>query len=195
MPSNVAGENSDIVSKPRNAAPGDAATNVLNTTQSEYQPSISPDGTKVCYTEQDPANSATAEIFIQNLPTGGAKLNISDNAGQGDINCSYSPDGSKVAYSKGTFSSAELRTESVNDADDTLDSSSLSEDTESNNFDGNADWGIDSSPDCPNSAVSTSSTTPRSLSSSNHGTGPAVRADRPERDPGQRRRPSVRHPQ
>ena len=183
VPSNVAGENFDIVSKPRNAAPGDAATNVLNTTQSEYQPSISPDGTKVCYTEQDPANSATAEIFIQNLPTGGAKNNISDNAGQGDINCSYSPDGTKVAYSKGTFGTAELRTESVNDADDNLDSSPLSEDSGSNNFDGNGDWGIDSSPDCPNSAVSVQRNTPIILELECTDTGPMYERTDPNGTP------------
>ena len=172
VPSNVAGENFDIVSKAATTAPGDAATNVLNTAASEYQPSISPDGTKICYTEQTPADSATAEIFIQNLPTGGGKNNLSDNAGQGDINCSYSPDGSRVAYSKGTFGTAELRTEFVNDADDNLDSSPLSDDSGSNNFDGNADWGIDSSPDCPNGAVTVQPNTPTTIELECTDTGP-----------------------
>ena len=161
---------------------GRCGANVLNTTRASTSRRSRPTARRSVH-EQDPANWATAEIFIQNLPTGGGKNNISDNAGQGDINCSYSPDGSKVAYSKGTFGTAELRTESVNDADDNLDSSPLSEDSGSNNFDGNADWGIDSSPDCPNSAVSVQRNTPTTLELECTDTGPMYERTDPNGTP------------
>ncbi|HYI35199.1 MAG TPA: hypothetical protein VEX39_01220 [Thermoleophilaceae bacterium] len=169
----VAGENFDIVSKAANATAASAATNVLATAASEYQPSISPDGTKVCYTEQTPTQQATTEIFIQNLPTGGNKTNISDNPGGGDINCSYSPDGTKVAFSNGIFTGGRLMTESTNDNDNTQAINELSNDPGTNDFDGNADWGIDGSPDCPDSSVTTPRNTAITLNLECTDTGPA----------------------
>lgn len=173
VPSNAPGENFDIVSKAATAPAAGATTNVLATAASEYQPSISPDGTKVCYTEQTPQMADTAEIFIQDLPAGGNKRNISDRPGGGDINCVYSPDGTKVAFTQGIFSAGKLMTEFTNDNDDNPPLVPLSDDPGSNDFDGNADWGIDGSPDCPDSTVTTLRNTAITLNLECTDTGPA----------------------
>ncbi len=156
VPTGGATENFNIVSKAANAPAAGPVTNHLTTAQSEYQPSISPDGTKICYTEQTPAQQATTEIFIQDLPAGGNKRNISDNPAGGDINCSYSPDGNKVAYSQGIFGAAKLMVEFTNDNDNSPPGAPLSDDpAPSDTFDGNADWAIDGSPDCPDNTATT----------------------------------------
>ena len=173
VPTNTAGENFDIVRKVATAAPNIAATNVLATAASEYQPSISPDGTKICYTTQTPQMQNTTEVFIRDLPGGGNPRNISDNPGGGDINCTFSPNGLRVAFSQGIFSQGKLMTESATDNDNAPPGVPLSDDPGSDNFDGNSDWAPDGSPDCPDSTVTTQPGVPITLQLECTDTGPA----------------------
>ena len=96
----------------------------------EYQPSISPDGSKLCYTRQSTlSNTGTADIYVADLPGLTNQRDISDTTGIGDINCTWSPDGGKVAFSNGSFSAARLMVENANDADDTPALNELTNDT------------------------------------------------------------------
>src|SRR4029079_18995448 len=131
-------------------------------TKSEYQPSNSPDGTKLCYTRQSiaPPNTGTADIYVADLPGGGNQRDISDDLAKGDINCTWSPDGTKIAFTNGVFSQGRLMVENANDADTDPAVNQLTDDAGSNNFDGNADWAPDATPLCPDTAVTPPQNTP-----------------------------------
>ena len=138
----------DIVREP---AVGGAVQPVVAASGSdEFQPSLSPDGSRMCFTLQlPPSNSSAAEVFVTDTsgPGAGVITNISDNPGVGDYNCTWSPDGQMIAYVRGTFSQGALVMER---ADDTSPSPiELAQDPGANNFDGNPDWAPDGRPECP----------------------------------------------
>jgi Tol biopolymer transport system component len=147
----------DIVKKNANASPATAPTNVANSaTVDEYQPSISPDGSRICYTRQSTlGNTGTADIYVADLPGLTNQRDISDDGTQGDINCTWSPDGFEIAFSNGTFSQARLMVEDANDDDIVPALNELTNDTGDNDFDGNADWAPDGSPNCPDIEATT----------------------------------------
>jgi dipeptidyl aminopeptidase/acylaminoacyl peptidase len=141
----------DIVSQP---AGGGTVTPVIAATGiDEYQPSISPDGSKLCFTIQATNNPNTAQIKVADLPTVGAFTSISTDTTKGNINCTWSPDGTKIAYSNGIFSKGALVM--ANSDGSSASPVMLEDDQGSDNFDGNADWAPDGRPDCPDSAVTT----------------------------------------
>jgi Tol biopolymer transport system component len=162
----------DIVKKDATASAATAPTPVANVnTVDEYQPSLSPDGTKICYTRQSTlGDTSTAEIFTAGLPGLTTPTNITNNAGQGDINCTWSPNGLRIAHSKGTFSSAELV---IRNADGSNLIQPFENDPGGNDFDGNPDWAPDGSPDCPDSTVTTQRNTAVTFQVTCTDTGPA----------------------
>jgi Tol biopolymer transport system component len=147
----------DIVKKNANANPATAPTGVATSaTVDEYQPSISPNGSQICYTRQSTlGNTGTADIYVADLPGLTNQRDISDDLTKGDINCSWSPEGFEIAFSNGTFSAARLMVEDANDNDIVPALQELTNDTGGNDFDGNADWGPDGSPDCPDITATT----------------------------------------
>ena len=157
----------DIVKRPAGGGtetPAQAASGI-----DEYQPSISPDGSKMCFTLQTtPGNTSTAEIYSVNLAPG-RLTNISDDATKGDINCTWSPDGQYIAYVSGTFTSGALV---MKRADDSSLFPVPLEDV-AGHFDGNPDWAPDGSPDCPDSAVGTTPGKPITIELECTDTGPA----------------------
>ncbi len=172
-PTGDALEQFDIVKKGATDSVATPPTPVLtDATKSEYQPSISPDGTKLCYTRQTPQMQGTADIYVADLPGGGNQRDISDDLAKGDINCTWSPDGTKIAFSNGIFGTARLMVENANDADTDPAVNQLTDDMGSNNFDGNADWAPDGSPDCPDTAVTTPQNTPITINLECTDTGP-----------------------
>ena len=147
--------NFDIVRKAANATPASPTSDAsASPTFDAYQPAISPDGTKVCYTLQStPQNSATAEIYVADFPSFSNGVNYSNDNAKGDINCVFSPDSKKIAYTNGVFSQGRLVTKRIGDP--TAQPTELTDDQGSNNFDGNADWAPDGSPSCPDKTVTT----------------------------------------
>ena len=115
----------------------------------EIQPSLSPDGSKMCLTFQAPNNTASADVVVTTLtgPGAGGIVDLSKNPGGADYNCVWSPDGRFVAYVTGAFSQGKLVMKPVDDPNSFP--IELAQDPGANNFDGNPDWAPDGRPECP----------------------------------------------
>lgn len=162
--------NTDIVKRP--AAGGAETLAVSDSGLSEFQPSISPDGTKVCFTQSNAGFNNTADVLVAPIttPTSGG-IAVSKDATLGDYNCTFSPDGTLVAYVNGTFGAGQLV---MVRADNTsLFAIELAQDPGADNFDGNPDWAPDGRPDCPDSTVTTTPNTPVTFTVACTDTGPA----------------------
>jgi dipeptidyl aminopeptidase/acylaminoacyl peptidase len=154
-PLSAMADSADIFRKPA-GSPGATPTAVVAISGiSEWQPSISPDGTKMCFTLQAAATT-TADVVVVSItgtlpvaPSFPADILSDTGAGVGDYNCTWSPDGTKVAYVTGTFSSGALVQENYPDDDTSFrvltDAAGV--------FDGNPDWAPDAPPTCPNITV------------------------------------------
>jgi Tol biopolymer transport system component len=152
--------NANIMRKP--AGGGTATLAVPDSGISEFQPSISPDGTKICFTLGTGFNGTT-EVFTAPLASPATQTNLSNNPGtlpiHGDFDCVWSPDGTKIAYVTGTFSAGSLVMES---SDDTSLSPILIED-DPLNFDGNPDWAPDGRPTCQSATVTATLNAPLTI--------------------------------
>ena len=136
----------------------------------EFQASISPDGTAMCFTLQSPPGSTSgADVFTTQFANPGIINDLSDNPASADYNCTWSPDGQFIAYVQGAFSAGALLMER---ADDTSPSPITLTDS-AGTFDGNPDWAPDGRPECPDSKVTTSVNTPVTISMDCTDTGPA----------------------
>jgi Tol biopolymer transport system component len=135
-----------------------------------FQPSISPDGTRICYTESGTAGlNANASIFVAPLSSPNNAIVLA-SSGAGDYNCTWSPDGFFVAYVTGTFSNGKLVMErSDNSSPIPVD---LAQDPGADNFDGNPDWAPDGRPICPNTPAATAVNTPVTITATCTDTGP-----------------------
>jgi Tol biopolymer transport system component len=145
-----AGSNMDIV---KQSLAGGGPSNVLaDPAANEFQPSISPDGTHMCFTRDTGAGfNATARVRAA-LANGGGQMELPGNAGVPGYNCTYSPDGTKIAYVQGTFSSGDLVMEN---SDPTAPISLITLENTAGRFDGNPDWAPDGRPQCQDSTVTT----------------------------------------
>ncbi len=164
----------DIMKRPATGGAETAGVAISGTDQ--YQPSISPDGSKICWTEQlTPGNSSTAEIFVASLPFPSTFTDISNDNTQGDINCTWSPDGRFIAYVNGTFTSGNLvmkRSDGSSLFPETLE-------TTVGHFDGNPDWAPDGSPDCPDTTINATKDTPITIQLECTDTGPVYERSDP----------------
>ncbi len=115
----------------------------------EWQPAISPDGTRLCYT-RGPMSSA-AQVYTVAASGVGVPVNFSNTAAMvGGINCVWSPDGTKIAYTKGVFTSGQLGYQNAN----TPGPASFVPLSDSpKHFEGNADWARNPSPTCQNTSA------------------------------------------
>lgn len=134
-------------------------------------------------------------------PTAGFEL--SGDPTRGDINCTWSPDGRRIAYTNGVFSQGRLVMENAYGS--STEPVALEDDTSANNFDGNAGWAPDGSPECPDRTVTTTPGTPITLELECTDSGRAYERTDPSRfvatdgKPGNgqgatRRRPPTRRP-
>ncbi|MGH2919201.1 MAG: Ig-like domain-containing protein [Solirubrobacteraceae bacterium] len=171
-PNSLLADAADIFRKPA-SSPGAAPTPVVAISGSgEWQPSISPDGTRMCFTFQL-GGAATADVWTANL-TGplpampGPDEMIATTPAVAEYNCTWSPDGTKIAYVEGAFGTGNLVQQSF-----PKDVSSLRVLADSPQFDGNPDWAPDGRPDCPDSAVTTTRNTPVTISMECTDSGPA----------------------
>lgn len=159
----------DVVRQP--AAGGSETLAISDSGISEFQPSVSPDGTEVCFTLSNNGFNNTADVLVAPLTTPpSAGIAVSQDVTNGDYNCTFSPDGTLVAYVNGIFSAGQLV---MVRADDTSPFPlPLAEDAGANNFDGNPDWAPDGRPECPDTTVTTPTDTPVTFSVECTDTGP-----------------------
>ena len=160
------GTNMDIV---RQAATGGTPSNVLaNPAANEFQPSVSPDGTQLCFTHATGAGfNASARIRVS-LLNGGGQTELPGNSGTTGYNCTWSPDGTKIAYVQGLFSAGDLVMENSD-----LSNGLLPLESTAGRFDGNPDWAPDGSPQCEDQTVKTKFDTPVQIPLLCADTGPA----------------------
>lgn len=102
----------------------------------EWQPEISPDGTKVCFTF-GALFSPAADVNVANIDGSGTpfELSTADVGDIADYNCGWSPDGQTIAYTHGLLGAGDLRFGQSSGAGDPI--------AYGNNsafFDGNLDW-------------------------------------------------------
>jgi Tol biopolymer transport system component len=162
--------NSDIYRMP--AAGGTQTLAISDSGISEAQPSISPDGTRICYTLTNGGFNSTADVLVATLnPNGVAPggLIVSKSNSQGDYNCTWSPDGTMIAYVNGVFSTGRLvmvRADNTSPIEIELAEAPGA-------FDGNPVWAPDGRPECPDVQVITTPGTPVTFSVTCTDTGPA----------------------
>jgi Tol biopolymer transport system component len=163
----------DIMKKPSHGGSEQAVLDLP--TLGAFQPSISPDGTKMCYTHGAGFNG-TAEIYVTTISTLPAAegTNLSESpgaAGDGDkasYNCTWSPDGQLIAYVEGQTTQGNLVMEPSDNSGGPIPLESTSQ-----HFDGNPDWAPDGTPVCKSKTVHTGPGKALTISIDCDDTGPA----------------------
>jgi hypothetical protein len=131
----------------------------------EIQPSISPNGDKICYGTGYPG-SPTTDIKVAALtgaPASGSKVSMSTTA----YYCTWSPDNTMVAYTAGAGSAGDLVMVSADGSSSFEIPLATGADIQTN-----ADWAPDGRPDCPNLAIETTIGEPVSIPVACDDTGP-----------------------
>jgi len=104
----------------------------------EFQPEVSPDGTKICYTF-GAFGSAEADVMVTNVNGSGSPVEISPtDSGMGavaDYDCGWSPDGETIAFTRGAFTAGQLQFAPADDSGPIVPYGNNSA-----FFDGNVDW-------------------------------------------------------
>ncbi|TMM09166.1 MAG: hypothetical protein E6G00_11135 [Actinobacteria bacterium] len=163
------GTNNDIRLYQQLADNSSAGTELLHITGAHvFQPSISPDGTKLCYTSSTAAgNSTTAAVLAAPLSSPGSFTVIADSL-KGDYNCTWSPDGTKIAYTEDFGSNGEIYMTDSGGSGIPIDLSNVA-----GMFDGNPDWAPDGRPTCPDASATTTVNKPVTITVTCSDTGPA----------------------
>ncbi len=165
------GTNNDIRLYQQPANNSSAGTELLHVSGAHvFQPSISPDGTKLCYTlSPEAGNSKKAAVVAAPLSAPGSITVIADGANiTGDYNCTWSPDGTKIAYTDDYAANGEIymrNSDATGIPIDLTNSAGV--------FDGNADWAPDGRPQCRDTTVTTYAGFPVSIPLPCADTGPA----------------------
>jgi Ca2+-binding RTX toxin-like protein len=148
-PSTTTLNDMDILFQP--VAGGGATQVTVEGGMSEFQPSISPDGTRMCFTRGD-LGDGNARVVVS-LTNGGGQTVLPGNtaAGIAGYNCTWSPDGTKIAYVLGVFTTGDLWIEDSN----LSGANFLPLESTSMHFDGNPDWAPDGRPSCKDATVIT----------------------------------------
>jgi dipeptidyl aminopeptidase/acylaminoacyl peptidase len=136
---------------------------------SEFQPSISPDGTHMCFTRGTQQGSSDSRVWWA-FSNGGGSVELPGTNGVASYNCTWSPDGKLISYVRGTFADGNLFIEDSNPQPPDF---SLGIEEVANRFDGNPDWAPDGRPSCEDRTVITTSGQPVAVPVSCPDTGPA----------------------
>jgi Tol biopolymer transport system component len=163
------GTNNDVRLYQQPADNSSAGTELLHISGAHvFQPSISPDGTKLCYTSSTgTGNSPSAAVFVAPLSAPGS-FNVIAASGKGDYNCTWSPEGTQIAYTEDFAGNGDVW---IRNADASLPAIDVT--NVPGMFEGNPDWAPDGRPTCPNTAATTNVNTPVKIAVVCNDTGPA----------------------
>jgi hypothetical protein len=130
---------------------GGTETAMVTGNTNDWQPALSPDGSRVCFT-RGPKSDAADLWTASALSPDTNKAAFAANPTLADINCVWSPDGTKIAYTEGAFSKGQLVMK--NSDGSSVSTQVIAEDASpSVYFDGNADWATNFSPACQNASI------------------------------------------
>ncbi len=123
---------------------GSALTRLFDTAVDETDPEYSPDGRKIAYVTDPPAESgglSDSGIFVAN-PDGTAATRLTSGVDFYESNPSWSPDGAKIVFSSDRDLNDELYSVFV-------DGTGLARVTNHSSDDDEPDWGVDCAGTCP----------------------------------------------
>jgi len=132
----------------------------------EIQPSISPNGDKICYGTGYPAATPPQVIkvaLLTNPPSSGTQVSMTAPS----YDCTWSPDNTMVAYTAGAGSAGNLvmvRADGTSPFENLLAGGA--------NIQTNPDWAPDGRPDCPNSTATATSGQAKTIPVQCNDTGP-----------------------
>ncbi len=120
--------------------PGGSEIPIVTGETEDWQPSLSPDGKRLCFLRG--GQDETADLWTVSVSGVGAASFAA--SAKGDLNCVWSPDGTRILYTVGAFYAGELTSRNINGGD-LITHSALNV---AEHFDGNADWATNFSPKC-----------------------------------------------
>lgn len=135
----------ELIKAPANGS-NTAGTPVNTSTANLYQPAVSPDGQRICFTLDNNAAPNFKDIAV--APISGTPVTPLVTGPDDDFECSWSPDGKKIAYGRGGFGNGQIR---VINADGSGGDELLTDNP--GRFDGNVDWAPNPSPACSGQAA------------------------------------------
>ena len=163
------GTNNDIRLYRQPADNSSAGTELLHVSGAHvFQPSISPDGTKLCYTFSLHAGNSTSAIVVDASLADPASFTQIGNSGKGDYNCTWSPDGTQIAYTEDFGANGDIWVRNADASGLPIDLTNVA-----GTFEGNPDWAPDGRPTCPNTAAQTTKGNPVTINVVCNDTGPA----------------------
>jgi hypothetical protein len=125
---------------------------VVNTSAHEWQPNLSPDGSKLCYSRGRMADAGADGVDVYTADADGLNANIqgfATSTTKGEFNCVWSPDGTKIVHVRGVFSGGELVVAPYPGPGPTDVVADVAA-----HFDGNPDWTRNPPPACANGNAS-----------------------------------------
>jgi TolB protein len=136
----------DIYRAPANGS-NTAGTAVIAPTANDYQPEVSPDGTKICFTRE--TSGTTKDLMLASI--GGLVDPTPFVTGGQNFECAWSPDQTKIAWSGGAFGAGLIL---MRDTTAPANQTTVAQDAGGTRFDGNPDWAINFRPVCQDRNVS-----------------------------------------
>ena len=121
-------------------------TPIVTGTTSDYQVALSADGTKLCFTREDPVNGKDVYVVPS---TGGTAAPLLTTNGTQEYECAWSPDGTKISFVRGAFGAGEvlmLNSDGSGGIDTVADVAGR--------FDGNPEWTRNPPPGCADKTAS-----------------------------------------
>jgi Tol biopolymer transport system component len=122
-------------------------TPIVAGTTNDYQAALSPDGTRLCFTREDPVNGKDVNVVSS---AGGTAAPLLTTDGVQEYECAWSPDGTKIAFVRGAFGAGQILMKSSTDPIGSVDPVT----DVAGRFDGNPEWTYNPSPTCNNGTAS-----------------------------------------